>query len=52
MRVMALTNGLQQIQNELTNEDSVVTGILTTVKTAYSRAVASAAAQTKLFQVP
>ena len=49
--VMALTNGLQQIQNELTKEDSVVTGILTTVKTAYSRAVAFAAAQTKLFQV-
>lgn len=49
--VMALTNGLQQIQNELTKEDSVVTGILTTVKTAYSRAVAFAAAQTKLFQL-
>ena len=49
--VMSLTNGLQQIQNELTKEDSVVTGILTTVKTAYSRAVAFAAAQTKLFQV-
>ena len=49
--VMAITNALQQIQEELTKEDTVATKALTIVKTIYARAVGFAAAQTKLFQL-
>lgn len=49
--VMAITNALQQIQDELTKEDTVVTKGLIFVKTLYARAVGFAAAQTKIFQL-
>jgi DNA repair exonuclease SbcCD ATPase subunit len=49
--VMAITNALQQIQDELTKEDTVATKGLIFVKTLYARAVGFAAAQTKIFQL-
>ena len=49
--VMAITNALQQIQDELTKEDTVATKALAFAKTLYARAVGFAAAQTKVFQL-
>ena len=49
--VMAITNGLQQIQDELLKEDSVVTSFVTKGKQLYAQAVQFAAVQTKAMQL-
>jgi len=48
--IMAVTNALQQIQDELLKEDSVLTGIATVGKRAYAGAVAFATGAMSLFR--
>ena len=48
--IMAVTNALQQIQDELLKEDSVLTGIATVGKRAYAGAVAFATGALSLFR--
>ena len=48
--IMAVTNALQQIQDELLKEDSVLTGIATVGKRAYAGAVAYATGAMSLFR--
>ena len=48
--IMAVTNALQQIQDELLKEDSVLTGVATLAKRAYAGAVAYATGAMTLFR--
>jgi DNA repair exonuclease SbcCD ATPase subunit len=49
--VMAITNGLQQIQNELSKKDSLFTAAASSAKKAYASAVAFATGATTAFGV-
>ena len=48
---LAILNGLQEIQNELTKTDNIFTGALTKAKLAYAAAVGTATGATKAFRL-
>ena len=49
--IMAVTNALQQIQDELLKEDSVLTGIVTKAKQFYTTTMVGATAATRAFYI-